>query len=114
MRRRRFVALTVVAALVGAAALGVSLPWSALAERVMTHVREPEPTDWPYRETIVIRSGDTLWQIARSRYPGEDPRRMVHEIRAMNGWIDPGALQPGDELVVPAPPPALAGADVSW
>ena len=52
------------------------------------------------RTTYVVRSGDTLWSIAETASPGEDPRPLVDAIVAANG-IDPGALVPGQTLVVP-------------
>jgi nucleoid-associated protein YgaU len=49
----------------------------------------------------VVRSGDTLWSIARATSPGDDPRPVVDSIAAANG-IDPGSLVPGQVLVIPA------------
>jgi len=50
---------------------------------------------------VVVRDGDTLWQIAR-RYaePGADPRRLVEQIRAVNG-LETAVLRPGQVLKVP-------------
>ena len=48
----------------------------------------------------VVRPGDTLWSIARRIHDG-DPRALVDAIQAANG-ADPGALVPGQVLVIPA------------
>ncbi len=48
----------------------------------------------------VVRPGDTLWSIALRIHDG-DPRALVDAIQAANG-TDPGALVPGQVLVVPA------------
>jgi len=48
----------------------------------------------------VVRPGDTLWSIARRIHDG-DPRALVDAIQAANE-TDPGALVPGQVLLVPA------------
>jgi nucleoid-associated protein YgaU len=48
----------------------------------------------------VVRPGDTLWSIARRIIDG-DPRALVDAIQAANG-ADPGALVPGQVLLIPA------------
>ncbi len=50
---------------------------------------------------VVVRPGDTLWSIARRVAPREDPRPLVDAIVAVN-HVDPGALVPGQTVVVPA------------
>jgi nucleoid-associated protein YgaU len=47
----------------------------------------------------VVRSGDTLWEIAAARYAG-DPRKAVWRISQRNG-LDGGALTPGTVLYLP-------------
>jgi nucleoid-associated protein YgaU len=49
----------------------------------------------------VVRAGDTLWEIAVSRYSG-DPRAAVWKIERRNGLAS-AALTPGQALVLPAP-----------
>ncbi|WP_239647449.1 MULTISPECIES: LysM peptidoglycan-binding domain-containing protein [Nocardiopsis] len=51
--------------------------------------------------TVVVRDGDTLWDIAEQARPGEDVRRTVHEIVELNGLRGP-ELRPGQELRLPA------------
>jgi LysM repeat protein len=50
--------------------------------------------------SYVVRSGDTLWTIAASRYAG-DPRAGVWEIRTRNG-LSGSVIQPGQRLVLPS------------
>ncbi|MDA0564997.1 LysM peptidoglycan-binding domain-containing protein [Streptomonospora sp. S1-112] len=50
--------------------------------------------------TVVVREGDTLWEIAERVRPGDDPRRIVHEIVRVNG-LDESTLEPGQELLMP-------------
>jgi hypothetical protein len=52
--------------------------------------------------THVVRPGETLWSIAVRFEPERDPRETVHAIAAAND-LDPGALVPGQRLLVPAP-----------
>jgi len=50
---------------------------------------------------IVVRAGDTLWDIAvEHSLPGSDPRRTVAEIVELNG-LESSAIRPGDRLVLP-------------
>ncbi|HEY8496768.1 MAG TPA: LysM peptidoglycan-binding domain-containing protein [Limnochordales bacterium] len=52
---------------------------------------------------VVVRDGDTLWQIARRHAgPGADPRQMVERIRAANG-LETAVVRPGQVLKVPVP-----------
>lgn len=50
---------------------------------------------------VVVKPGDTLWKLATTHYPGKDPREVVYIIREANGGLDPGALRPGDVVLVP-------------
>ena len=53
------------------------------------------------RSSYVVREGDTLWSIARGVSPSEDPRPLVDAIASANG-VDPGAIVPGQILLVPS------------
>jgi len=48
----------------------------------------------------VVRAGDTLWSIATGYEPAHDPREVVAAIQAANA-LDPGALVPGQRIVLP-------------
>jgi Tfp pilus assembly protein FimV len=47
----------------------------------------------------VVRSGDTLWSIARDAAPGTDPRVVVDDLLVLNG---DAPLRVGQQLVLPA------------
>ncbi len=51
-------------------------------------------------ERYVVRTGDTLWELAADRYGG-DPREGVWRIRERNG-LDGAALRAGTILYLPA------------
>lgn len=89
VRRRRLIALSVTVGLAGilsgpvANAVGVG--------------RSPEAG---LSRTYVVRPGDTLWSIATRSVPSADPRFVVDAIASAN-QVDPGALVPGQQLVIP-------------
>ena len=56
----------------------------------------------PPARSYVVRPGDTVWSIARRMAEGGDPRDLVDAIAARNG-IDPGAIVPGETLLIPVP-----------
>jgi nucleoid-associated protein YgaU len=52
---------------------------------------------------VVVRPGDTLWEIARAVVgPEGDPRPVVERIREANRLAPSEGLLPGMSLVVPA------------
>src|SRR2546423_3520310 len=52
-------------------------------------------------ETVSVAPGDTLWGIARARYPDADTRQKVFEIEQLNGLRGP-TIMAGQRLRVPA------------
>ena len=36
-------------------------------------------------ETYIIQPGDTLWEICEEKFPDEDPRKVIYEIKKING-----------------------------
>jgi LysM repeat protein len=83
--RFRLAGLALVAGLV----LGVARPdANANGER-------PDPV-----QTHVVREGETLWSLARRLEQGEDPRRLVDEIRKLNR-LKGAVIVPGQELELP-------------
>jgi LysM repeat protein len=90
MRRRRL-AFTTCLALVAAV-------WAGPVGRIVVG---SEGAGLATRSSYVVRQGDTLWSIARGVAPGEDPRPLVDAIAAVNG-VDPGAIVPGQTLLVPS------------
>ena len=56
----------------------------------------------PPVERYVVRSGDTLWEIARTRVgAAADPRPFIEEIRDLSG-LATSSLRAGQVLLVPA------------
>jgi hypothetical protein len=52
--------------------------------------------------TVVVQSGDTLWDVAARTSPGRSPHDVVAEIRRLNGLAaDDIVVHAGDTLVVP-------------
>jgi nucleoid-associated protein YgaU len=52
------------------------------------------------QQRYVVRAGDTLWSIAARLAPGQDPRPVTDAIQTAN-HLDPGALVPGQSIVIP-------------
>jgi len=50
--------------------------------------------------TIVVRPGDTLWDIASREMPRQDGQAAVAELRRLNGLGDYG-VRAGDVLILP-------------
>lgn len=51
-------------------------------------------------ERVVVQPGDTLWSIAATHYPGDDPRERVDAIEHLNGLSGP-AIDAGETLLLP-------------
>ena len=51
-------------------------------------------------DTVVVRPGDTLWSIAETHYPAQDPRLKLEEIERVNRLGSP-VVQPGQRLRIP-------------
>jgi LysM repeat protein len=61
----------------------------------------PEPAPGRSVDEYVVRSGDTLWEIAEERTAaGEDVRGTITSIRRLND-LDSSMIQPGEVLLVP-------------
>ena len=87
-RRRRLV----VAALI----LGLVSGLLSMGHRAdATRTPEAEAAD---SVAYVVQPGDTLWGIAHTLSPGDDPRPLVHALDDIAGGA---LLQPGQRLVVP-------------
>jgi nucleoid-associated protein YgaU len=89
VRRRRTV-LFVSLGLIGAA-------WAGPVASALN--RSPEVRNVS-RSSYVVRSGDSVWDIAQRISPGTDPRPLVDAIVETND-LDPSALTPGQTLVIP-------------
>jgi len=51
-------------------------------------------------EQVVVQPGDTLWSIAATRYPADDPRERVDAIERLNGLSSP-MIVVGETLLLP-------------
>lgn len=88
VRRRRPATLLVGLGLAASMAAPARLLWGA----------GPEPVA---RRSYVVRPGDTLWSIAERIGGGQaDPRPLVAAMASTNR-VSPGALVPGETLILP-------------
>ncbi len=51
-------------------------------------------------DTHQVQPGETLWQIAKEYYPDTDPRKVVWEIRELNGMAS-ATIYPYEVLKLP-------------
>jgi len=68
----------------------------------------PEPVSCPAE--WVVMPGDTLWDIARTCWPGAHTGQMVYEIRRLNPDVDSGRLRVGQVLRLPVATEIVGGA----
>ena len=52
-------------------------------------------------EVIVVRSGDTLWDIAKEHSGNKNISKSIYEIKKINNLSSASDLQPGMELNIP-------------
>lgn len=52
-------------------------------------------------EVVVVQPGQTVWSIAETRFPNQDPRQTVDEIDRTN-HLHGGVVYPGERLRLPA------------
>lgn len=88
VRRRRTLMVLFVLVLIAAAFL---FPGVVHTERQL----EPIPT-----HTYVVDTGDTLWSIAAEYAEGRDIRKVIYEIKYING-LRTSMIYPGQELRIP-------------
>lgn len=50
--------------------------------------------------TVTVEPGDSLWLIAQTVAPQQDPRDMVVAMRELNGLVD-NTIHPGQTLLIP-------------
>ncbi len=55
-------------------------------------------------QVLNVQPGDTLWQLAKTADPQQDPRDVVQHIAELNN-LSSLELQPGQRLVIPLPSP---------
>ena len=65
------------------------------------HATLASTQDAPHDRVVVVRPGETLWEIAARSRPNEDPRPFVHEVVELNGLASAG-LDAGQRLRLPS------------
>ena len=90
-RRGRIVLL--LAAIAAILLIGITLGDSTVATN---HAGTPAAT-----QTITVKAGETLWQIAGSANPNGDIRQTVDDIMKLNSLPSAAGLQMGREIAVP-------------
>ena len=84
-----------------AVALTIAILWmradmETWAETTVLTIDEPE------ERFVVVKPGDTLWQIARREYPDGHTGKMVYEILAVNPEIGRDCvIRPGQKVRLP-------------
>ena len=73
--------------------MGITLGDSTVAAN---HAGAPAAT-----QTITVKAGETLWQIAGSANPNGDIRQTVDDIMTLNSLPSAAGLQMGREIAVP-------------
>ena len=95
--RGRFIVRVIATALAAVLALGVlgfgkDVAIAALLNASMNTVAS---------HSVVVKPGETLWQIAARELPGADTRDSVARIRTMNA-LEGRSIQAGQTLAIPA------------
>lgn len=65
---------------------------------IIYKVLSPTPYDIQQTE-VVVKDGDTLWEIAEEYCPSQDPRKITYQIKQDNALERP--IRAGDRLVIP-------------
>lgn len=68
----------------------------SLGRVTSTATPPPQP-----RATVVMQSGETLWQLAKRVAPGKDPRVTIDRILRDNGIKTADQVRTGQQLVLP-------------
>ena len=55
----------------------------------------------PAMTTVVVQPGQSLWEVASSVDPSQDPRAVILEIQQLNG-LESAEVSVGQQLIVPA------------
>lgn len=98
LTRRGRLAVVMVAVIAVLAALSVVQVFSASASTSANQVALVAAQQ--QSDTVVVKSGDTLWSIATREMPGMDPREAMVALRKANG-ISGGEIVAGQRLQLP-------------
>lgn len=72
-----------------------ALSLGKVATEAATHLQRA-----PRLAHVVVRPGETLWQVAVAANPGTDPRVEVAQLVALNR-LETGEIYPGEVLLLP-------------
>ena len=50
--------------------------------------------------SYIVQPGDTLWEICEEKFPNEDPRKVIYEIKKING-MKTSALKVHQKIQIP-------------
>lgn len=77
----------------------VAVALASFASLLLGRALADEPAEPP--RTVVVRPGETLWEITSRLRPGEDPRPTISQIVKVNDLPDAGVAA-GQRLRIPA------------
>lgn len=80
--------------------LGVALLVSALVSAAAGASEVPSPAESP--AAVVVRTGDTLWELSRRHAPEGAHTMEYAQVIADHNGVRPGRLVPGTVLTLPA------------
>jgi nucleoid-associated protein YgaU len=92
LTRRGWLVLVALVAVVVLAVAGLLMSRTSGAA-----TQRPEPVG---QRSIVVQPGQTLWSIAKDVAPNRDIRKVIYEIRRVNG-LDSAMVRSGQTLVLP-------------
>ncbi len=81
--------------------MGVLAPVFGIVMLIGAPAASTDQTHHPEGRTVVVEPGDTLWDIAASVAPSEDPRDVISQIVDLNSLTDEGSIRVGQPLYVP-------------
>lgn len=95
--RGRFIVRVIATALAAVLALGVL----GFGKDVAIAALSNAPVNTVASHSVVVKPGETLWQIAARELPGADTRDSVARIRTLNA-LEGRSIQAGQMLAIPA------------
>jgi hypothetical protein len=99
LRRRRTVAVVLVAMLVVGCWLGLQAALGRIGGGPLATTGAPGGPRPVAARVWIVRPGDTLWSIAEAAHPESDVRPLVNRLAAAIGSTD---LYPGETVVLPS------------
>lgn len=50
---------------------------------------------------VIVRSGDTLWEIAKDNVDNKDPREVIYDIKKLNRDLNLDVIRVGQQIKIP-------------